>query len=92
MFGANAMWGLMSPVAKFAMACGTVSPFAITQLRVFGAAVLFWGASFFQKREHVSSRDMRRLFCASMFVYPRIWFEEINRAFEEIGVFCLQMN
>ena len=67
MFGANAMWGLMSPVAKFAMACGTVSPFAITQLRVFGAAVLFWGASFFQKREHVSSRDMRRLFCASMF-------------------------
>lgn len=67
MFGANAMWGLMSPVANFAMACGTVSPFAITQLRVFGAAVLFWGASFFQKREHVSSRDMRRLFCASMF-------------------------
>lgn len=29
MFGANAMWGLMSPVAKFAMACGAVSPFAI---------------------------------------------------------------
>ena len=67
MFGANAMWGLMSPVAKFAMTGAAVSPFAITQLRVFGAAVLFWGASFFQKREHVGGRDMFRLFCASMF-------------------------
>ena len=67
MFGANAMWGLMSPVAKFAMTSAAVSPFAITQLRVFGAAALFWGASFFQKREHVSGRDMFRLFCASMF-------------------------
>ncbi len=67
MFGANAMWGLMSPVAKFAMTCAAVSPFAITQLRVFGAAVLFWGASFFQKRERVCGRDMLRLFAASMF-------------------------
>lgn len=67
MFGANAMWGLMSPVAKFAMTCATVSPFAITQLRVFGAAVLFWIASFFQKRERVCGRDMLRLFAASMF-------------------------
>lgn len=67
MFSANAMWGLMSPVAKFAMTCAAVSPFAMTQLRVFGAAVLFWGASFFQKREHVSGRDMFRLFCASVF-------------------------
>ncbi len=67
MFSANAMWGLMSPVAKFAMICAAVSPFSITLLRVFGAAVLFWGASFFQKREHVSGRDLFRLFCASMF-------------------------
>lgn len=67
MFGANAMWGLMSPMAKFAMTCAAISPFAITQLRVFGAAVLFWGASFFQKRERVSGRDMFRLFCASLF-------------------------
>lgn len=67
MFGANAMWGLMSPVAKFAMTCAAVSPFAITQLRVFGAAVLFWIASFFQKRERVCGRDMLRLFAASMF-------------------------
>lgn len=66
MFGANAMWGLMSPVAKFAMSCGAVGAFAVTELRIVGAAALFWIVSLFQKPERVGARDMTRLFAASM--------------------------
>lgn len=66
MFCANAMWGLMSPLAKFAMSCGAIGAFAVTELRIVGAAALFWIASFFQRRERVSGRDMMKLFAASM--------------------------
>lgn len=66
MFCANAMWGLMSPLAKFAMSCGAIGAFAVTELRIVGAAALFWIASFFQRRERVSGRDMMKLFVASM--------------------------
>ena len=34
MFGANAIWGLMSPVAKFVMLGGIVTPLAVTDLRL----------------------------------------------------------
>lgn len=66
MFCANAMWGLMSPLAKFAMSCGAIGAFAVTELRIVGAAALFWITSFFQRRERVSGRDMMKLFAASM--------------------------
>lgn len=66
MFAANAMWGLMSPVAKFAMSCGAIGAFAVTELRIVGAAALFWIASFFQKPERVRDRDMMKMFAASM--------------------------
>lgn len=66
MFGANAMWGLMSPISKFIMAGGIVSPLVVTDLRIGGAMVLFWIASFFQKPEHVSHGDMARLFVAAL--------------------------
>lgn len=66
MFAANAMWGLMSPVAKFAMSCGAIGAFAVTEVRIVGAAALFWIASFFQKPEHVRGRDMMKMFAASM--------------------------
>ena len=49
MLGANVMWGLMSPVAKFVMVGGAVTPLVVTDLRITGAMVLFWIASFFQK-------------------------------------------
>ena len=42
MLCANAMWGLMSPLAKFVMAGGLVSSLVVTDLRVFGAMLLFW--------------------------------------------------
>lgn len=66
MFGANAMWGLMSPVSKFIMAGGIVTPLVVTDLRIGGAMILFWAASFFQKPEHVTHGDMARLFVAAL--------------------------
>lgn len=63
---ANSMWGLMSPVAKIIMAGGIISPLVLSDLRIFGAMVLFWTVSFFRKPEHVESKDMIRLFGASL--------------------------
>lgn len=57
MLGANTMWGLMSPISKMVMAGSLVTPFVVTELRVAGAMLLFWAASFFTKSEHVSARD-----------------------------------
>ena len=41
MFCANAMWGLMSPLAKLVMLGGAVTPLVVTDLRIFGAMILF---------------------------------------------------
>lgn len=66
MLGANVMWGLMSPFAKLVMLGGTVTPLVVTDLRIFGAMILFWTTSFFQKSEPVDPKDMVRLFGASL--------------------------
>lgn len=66
MLGANCIWGLMSPVAKTVMAGGIISPLILTDLRISGAMVLFWIASFFRKPEHVKPKDMARIFAASL--------------------------
>lgn len=66
MLGANVMWGLMSPLAKMLMVGGIVTPLVVTDMRIFGAMVLFWLASFFQKPERVPPRDMAKLFGASL--------------------------
>lgn len=66
MLGANVMWGLMSPLAKFVIIGGIVSPLIVTNLRIAGAMILFWVASLFQKQEHVSKKDLLHLFCASL--------------------------
>ncbi len=66
MMGANVMWGLMSPVSKMIMLGGAVSPLVVTDLRVGGAMVLFWIASFFRKPEHVGHKDLASLFVASL--------------------------
>lgn len=66
MGGANVMWGLMSPLAKLVMAGGLVTPLIVMDLRIIGAMVLFWIASFFQKPEHVPSKDLILLFGASL--------------------------
>ena len=66
MLGANVMWGLMSPVAKAVLVGGLVTPLVVTDLRIFGAMVLFWIASLFQKPEHVPPRDLMKLFGTSL--------------------------
>lgn len=66
MLGANAMWGLMSPVAKLVMATGLVSPLLMTGFRIYGAALLFWILSLFTDREHVPPRDLALLAGAAM--------------------------
>ena len=67
MLGANTMWGLMSPLSKLLMVGGAVTPLVVTDLRIGGAMVLFWIASFFQKPEHVNHKDLITLFFASLF-------------------------
>ena len=66
MLGANVMWGLMSPVAKFVMVGGAVTPLVVTDLRITGAMVLFWIASFFQKPERGAPKDLLKLLGASL--------------------------
>lgn len=66
MFTANVMWGLMSPISKVIMVGGAVTPLVVTDLRIGGAMLLFWIASFFQKPEHVNHKDLMSLFFASL--------------------------
>lgn len=66
MFLANASWGLMSPIAKIVMAGGAVTSLVLTDMRIFGAMLLFWIISFFRKPERVAPRDMVKLFGASL--------------------------
>lgn len=49
------------------MASGAVTSLVVTDLRIRGAMVLFWIASFFQKPEHVNHKDLITLFFASLF-------------------------
>ena len=67
MFAANFLWGIMSPISKSIFLTGMVSAFSLTNMRMMGAAVLFWIASLFMPRERVSRRDLFLLFVASLF-------------------------
>lgn len=66
MFSANVMWGLMSPLAKFVLVSGVVTPIVLTNMRICGAMILFWIGSLFQKQEHVPPSDLLRLFGAAL--------------------------
>lgn len=66
MFSANCMWGLMSPLSKFVMVGGVVTPLVVTDLRITGAMILFWILSFFMPAEHVGHKDLARLFGAAL--------------------------
>lgn len=63
---ANVMWGMMSPISKIIMAGSIITPLVLTNLRIFGATLLFWLASCFCKQEHVTHKDMMKLFFASL--------------------------
>lgn len=67
MLAASSMWGAMSPVAKYVMSAGLVSSIAVADVRIFGAAILFWIFSFFAGKEKVDKKDLPRLFLAGVF-------------------------
>ena len=66
MFLACAFWGLMAPVGKDAMTHGLTGLHLVT-FRVAGAAILFWFASFFVKKENPPLRDILLLGLAGLF-------------------------
>ena len=66
MFLACAFWGLMAPVGKDAMTHGLTGIHMVT-FRVAGAAILFWIASFFVKKENPPLRDVLLLGLAGLF-------------------------
>jgi len=65
MFSAEVLWGLMAPFGKHAMTHG-ISGVDMVAFRVTGAAILFWIASSFTKRERVPKRDLVLLFFAGL--------------------------
>ena len=66
MFLACAFWGLMAPVGKDAMTHGLTGIHMVT-FRVAGAAILFWIASFFVKKENPPLKDILLLGLAGLF-------------------------
>lgn len=66
MLGANILWGLMSPVSKAVLIAGPISALSLTTFRMVGAAVIFWLASLFTKKEHVNHQDLMKLFFAAL--------------------------
>jgi drug/metabolite transporter (DMT)-like permease len=61
------IFGFNTPIAKEVLMDGEVSAVALTFYRFAGAALLFWIASLFTKKEHVNLRDLFMLFLASLF-------------------------
>lgn len=66
MLGANVLWGLMSPVSKAVLIAGPITALSLTTLRMMGAAIIFWLASLFTKKEHVNHHDLMKLFFAAL--------------------------
>ena len=57
MLAASVMWGAMAPVSKYVMSAGLVGSIVVTDVRIFGAAVLFWIFSLFAGSEKVRKKD-----------------------------------
>ena len=67
LFVAYIIFGLNTPIAKAVLIQGEVSAISLTFYRMAGAAILFWIASLFAKKETVNPKDIFMLFLASMF-------------------------
>ncbi len=67
MLTANFIFGLNTPISKTIMGTAGVTPYSLTLFRMIGAALLFWIASLFTRREHVPLKDILLLFLASLF-------------------------
>lgn len=66
-FGANFVWGAMSPIIKYVFSTGYVSPLVLVSFRMIGAALLFWLLSLLTGGEKVTPRDKMLFFLAGMF-------------------------
>ena len=62
---ATTIYGINHTIAKGAMP-NYVTPFAFIFLRVVGAAILFWGISFFGPKEKIEQKDWPRLILAAL--------------------------
>ena len=67
MLVANIAWGLMAPLSKSIMMFGAIGYLTLVSFRLAGAAIAFWVASFFIKKEKVPPRDLFLMFVASLF-------------------------
>ena len=71
LWAANIIWGLNAPICKSVLQSADhpagIAPFALSAYRMIGAALLFWIASLFTKRERVPLRDLGGLLIASIF-------------------------
>lgn len=61
------IFGLNITVSKAVLGNDMVSSFALSTFRMVGAAVLFWTASLFMKREKVPVKDILKLALAGLF-------------------------
>ena len=67
MMGANIAWGLMAPLSKSIMMFGAIGYLSLVSFRLAGAAIAFWVASLFVKKEKVPPRDLLLMFVAALF-------------------------
>ena len=65
-FTAYLIFGLNIVVCKDLTSSGAISPLALFTLRSLGAGMLFWLISLFLPRERVESRDLPKIFVASV--------------------------
>ncbi len=63
--GATTIYGINHTLAKGVMPI-YIKPFGFIFLRVVGAAILFWGISFFGPKEKIEMRDWGRLLVAAL--------------------------
>ncbi len=66
MLAANISWGLMAPLSKLVMGNPVINPWMLVSFRVIGAAMAFWIASLFVKRERVPLADLKLLAIAAL--------------------------
>ncbi len=67
LFGANLIYALNYGLAKDVMGDGYLLPFVFILFRATGACLLFWGISFFGKKESVEKKDFGRLILGGVF-------------------------
>ena len=67
LFMVQLLYGLNFTFAKTVMNTNAVKPFALTVLRVGGAAILFWLLNFWLPKEKIDRKDYIKFFIAAVF-------------------------